>query len=43
MTIVSPQEIEKALKYKNISDRLYEHLADSLGYFDYYQIVGVFL
>ena len=43
MTIVSPQEIEKALKYKNISDRLYEHLDESLGYFDYYQIVGIFL
>lgn len=43
MTNVSPQEIEKALKYKNISDRLYEHLDESLGYFDYYQIVGIFL
>ena len=43
MTIVSPQEIEKALKYKNISDRLCEHLDESLGYFDYYQIVGIFL
>ena len=43
MTIVNPQEIEKALKYKNISDRLYEHLDESLGYFDYYQIVGIFL
>lgn len=43
MSIVSPQEIEKALKHKNISDRLYEHLADSLSYFDYYQIIGIFL
>lgn len=43
MSIVSPQEIEKALKYKNISDHLYEHLDESLEYFDYYQIVGIFL
>lgn len=43
MTIVSPQEIEKGIKYKNILDRLYEHLDESLNYFDYYQIVGIFL